>query len=319
MAYSKSYSNKPKYQRRKTTRNTKPVNELKVYVDPFNAATTNPKIPDGKCRLSSGLRLQAVKEFQNNTEGDMDFILYPGLNGGMTVARASNTGVDKVMPYSSHGTLAVNGAAVNQIEGGVIAQWRLVSQAARLTLINNSDENDGWWEAIRFANAADANQFTLNDNTIAPETVETLPAGPGTIQAKIGNMVEHPSYCTGKLRDIHRYVFQLKPHDTAHDFTKLQGNYPNENAQQLLEFKESLIDSSYDMIFIRVHARPSSTDGFGATRLMAHVVSNQEVMYEPSTTLARYHTETNAARSLTNNVKDAIMHAGNKAAYKKQK
>lgn len=254
--------------------------QLAVYRNAFSTATTNPKIPDGKAFHSSGVRLQAVKEFVNDSTVPMDFLLFPGLNNGIIMAGA-NTANGRYMPYNSHGVFTGAGPQFTQEPTTAIDKWRVVSQALKITLLNNSDENDGWWEAARVQLSRTAD--IKLDPTALGNLVGTGAAAtelPGVDVAR--QMVENPTYVTGKLRDIHRHMFQLAPQGADHDFEELGGVIDNTNTQGPL-------DNNFDAIHIRIHGRTGTES---PTRLMLHVVSNQEIVYDEAATLTRYHSET---------------------------
>jgi len=256
--------------------------QLSVYRNAFSTATTNPKIPDGKAFHSSGVRLQAVKEWVNDGTTTMDFLLFPGLNNGLIMAGA-NTANGRYMMYPSHGTFTEAGGVLTQNAETAIDKWRLVSQALKVTLINNSDENDGWWEACRVQ--------LSNSTNIGPDPVAGgIAVGTDGAATELPGidvqrqMVENPTYVTGKLRDIHRHVFQLMPQGNDHDFNELGVVLENNKADL-----RSLWDQGFDAIYLRIHGR---TGVESPTRIMTHVVSNQEVVYDEAATLCRYHSET---------------------------
>lgn len=341
---------------------TKPkaFDELQVYRDPFSTATTNPKIPDGKATHSCGLRLQAVREWVNGNSGNttMEFLLFPGISNGLS-AWSVGTGVypddatdsNNSMAYTNHAPLVAfdngtEGGALSVVQPfqGRIVKWRMVSQAARFTLINNSDENDGWWEAVRVqltgdepfdlirtkaskheqtGNAGDTwfhigsmfrddpNNGNIGYNDNLNNEVTYVKEG-NPIMSSAHQMVEHPTYVTGKLRDLHRYSFQLKPQGSDHEFITMNEQIVNSGMSYAFEpgigldgiagkhmrdrgdapdITKPLMDTGFDAIFIRVHGRPGGVAG--ATRIMAHVVANQELIYDESSTYARFHNGTN--------------------------
>lgn len=148
-----------------------------------------------------------------------------------------------------------------------IKEFRIVSAGLKLSLVNNSDTNNGYWEAIRVPNEnidfvgvkADLVSYCANATA---------------------NLIDQPSYCTGKLKDIHKYVFQLKPDGNNHDVTRWTANTD--------------IDKSLDMILIKIVGRASAVAEdavVDATHFIAHHVSNQEVTYAPTSTLHRFMTE----------------------------
>lgn len=265
---------------------------LAVYHNPFSVATTNPKIPDGKVYASTGLRLQAVAEVVNDGTESMDILLFPGLSNGLTVSSSTGgtpAGTPWSIPYKAHGRFSQTTTyPLEQLGTTPIHKWRLVSQGLKITLINNSDENDGWFEAIRIQGNADggfkptlsANEPAGSGSYIGAGGSTTLPAVQDT------NLVEHPTYVTGKLRDIHKYLFHLMPQGNDHDFTIISKSQGSDE-----EFANACLDNeSFDMVFIRVHGRTQAANGT-PTRLMVHVVANQEIVYEEASFMTRYHSE----------------------------
>lgn len=256
--------------------------QLAVYRNAFSTATTNPKIPDGKAYHSSGVRLQAVKEWINDGTTTMDFLVFPGLNNGLIMAKANTTN-GRYMAYPNHAMFTGSGSLFTQSPDGLIDKWRVVSQALKITLINNSDENDGWWEAIRVQLSA-TNPIKLD--SVAGGVVVGTDSPPEELPGVDveRQMVENPTYVSGKLRDIHRHIFQLAPQGADHDFIELTPGVDNE-----LDTKLGLVDRNFDAIYIRIHGRTGTES---PTRIMTHMVSNQEVVYDEGATLCRYHSET---------------------------
>lgn len=297
------------YARRGGYRKSPVTRHLAVYHNAFSTASTGAKIPDGKSYHSTGIRLQAVKEFTANTNGTMDFLIFPGINNGMVAAGVTDNDASWGMPYTSHCVLDTVGDFPSQADETRILRWRIVSQACKFTLTNNSDENDGWWEAIRVqTHGTSAEGFALvlhgdGRTVIGPGTTGQIP---GITLGSFPNFVEHPTYVTGKLRDIHRETFDLMPQGADHDFQRLEpGMYP----PALIEaFSDS---ENYDAVIVRIHGR----GGTGTpTRVMAHMVSNQEVLYDENTSLARYHTESPNALTIFQSSKRKRTEGSHKAS-----
>lgn len=307
--------------------------QLTVMRNPFSTATNSPKIPDGRCSLSTGQRFQAMQSFtcDNSGDGIINFILYGGLGGGLYVYMPGKTAPpkDDVLLFpGNHGLWKlsninnpITSATFSQAQSDPITQWRLVSQGLKLTLTNNADENDGFFESVRLS-ATRANEhwrwmnksgaLTTTDLVSGPaadgETGTLVPRVDGTTHQVFGvdlaNLVDHPTYQTGKLRDIHKFAFNNKPESNAHEFkrVRLTHEYPvlndfldlaearglpyNAEAARVVE---ECIDDTTDIVIVRVHGRSGSTTG-GNTKLLAHYVANQEVCYENGSTLSRFHT-----------------------------
>jgi hypothetical protein len=349
--YRRGIQTKPMYKRQNIYK-SKGKDALAVYVNPWSTATTNPKVPDGKCRMSTGLRMQAVREYSNDAINTrMEFVIFPGLACGLsantqTINTGGLTAADLQLPandwlgdmiYENHGKFLATTTGDNiefkQETADAISKWRLVSQAVRFTLINNADENDGWFEAVRFTVTDDYGKLRVK--TIGTPSATGTPSyvapGNGTSQANvglitatgdnhaniyenIGNLVENPSYVSGKLRDIHRYQFQLRPIDTDHDFNDVHRLYTiptaaapgdpaegttataNDFSHEAAQMKSGCVDDSYDLIYVRIHGRLAAATGASTpTRIMAHCVANHEVMYAQGAAFTRYHSETEAS------------------------
>jgi len=136
----------------------------------------------------------------------------------------SSAGVMSTVNYNP-GINAVSGADgkvyFNQTPGNAISEWRVVSQGLKITLTNNSDENDGSFEAIRLRWSAGERSMTNQTGQVPlPGTLAYTNLFQSTVIAS--NFVEHPTYTTGKLRDIHRHTFQLRPTTDDHDFQHIE-------------------------------------------------------------------------------------------------
>lgn len=284
--------------------------QLATYYNPFSTATTNPKIPDGKAYHSAGIRLQAVKEFVMSTGNTLDLLLFPGLSNGLIVAKQDPAST-RYMPYQSHGRFVGNTTLMEQPVETTISSWRVVSQGLKITLTNNSDENDGWWEAIRVQPG-----FASSFGMVNPEGDGSFYIGTTADSADLPavdvdkQMVENPSYVTGKLRDIHKHLFCLAPQGKDHDFTKILARFSETDAEGYPTAADLNFDFNFDCIYIRIHGRSGATP----TRIMTHVVSNQEVIYDEGAQLTRYHSETEHNEAAFDRAKRNVIMASPKAA-----
>lgn len=213
--------------------NSRAHNAISVYLNPFSTKTTQPKIPDGKTNMSLGIRQNVNMNITNDDAPTITCLI-----------RAHNTT-----------PLEVDGAAVSNtdyqfpVADNANSKWRVVSQAARFMLINNNDNNEGWFEAARISDYA----LSTVDGT---------------------SIVDLPSYFTGRLRDIGKYIFQLKPLNIDHDFN----------------LAIEPVDTSFDAIIIRIHGAPAAAGSGRPSQLICRVASNQEVIYDESEVESRYHT-----------------------------
>lgn len=170
------------------------------------------------------------------------------------------------------------------------SQWRLVSGAAKFTLINNADENDGWFEAIRINpnwNTAAIGGFI--SPTVSNGTLSGGNAIPPTLLAPAIDWAGNPSYVTGRIRDLHNHIFKLNSNSADHDFILLGVGGAATPAKDLF-------DPTYDCIAIRFYGRGtagSTTDP--PTRLLMEFVSHQEVVYDEGSIMATVATRSTVA------------------------
>lgn len=274
--------------------------DLDAIKNPFSKATLNAKIPDGKCSLSSGQRFQQVREYVNDDSGQMVFALFPGINTLVipqgTTANANDGAETAHMVIGNHfKSTVVDGDEPNSVENifhsDDIRSWRLVSQGMRISLVNNSDENDGWFESIQIPLEVDQiiGKWQLAQDTW--RTDNNMPFASGTT-----SWVEHPSYKSGKLRHIHRHVFKNKSHTNDFDFVGLHRAIKNwyglQNVNQTI-IPSPLFDKNYMVTLVRIHGRPNGAVEEPAntpTRVMIHAVSNQEIVYDETSPLSRVQT-----------------------------
>jgi hypothetical protein len=147
-----------------------------------------------------------------------------------------------------------------------LAKWRIVSTGLKINLINSSEYNDGYFEAIRISMG--------QENTAHDEDALRTELN-AAIGVNNSQMIDQPSYVTGKLKDIHKFVFQCRPDGLNHDF--------NSNTDTL--------DNGFDCVLIRITGRAAGAGDTNLTKLMCHVVSNQEIVYKSNYALSRFHTE----------------------------
>lgn len=290
---------------------------LAVYMNPFSNATQNARIPDGKISESLGVRSQSVTEISANLDfssDPMEILLYPGSGSGCIVGNLVGPGdrVWNVLGYNDHGKLNITN--LSGPGGGTVSssdpmqKWRVVSQGLKISLINNAETNDGWWEACRitpekrstdFSLLCDGNTSDITQASLVPESYLT------TLRNR--SIVDQRTYCTGLLRNIHKHIFTLKPSGNEHDFndfpSQLQFNANDAGpaltdgvsrignrffvpSAQVENGLNSWMDWSYDMLYIRIYP---NTDATNRSRFMFHLIGNHEVSYPENVRDSKYH------------------------------
>ena len=189
--------------------------QLGMYYNPFAKLTSQPKIPDGKCGKSLGFQTQTVREITGIvTTPVMHCLMYPGINSGLIVLddQEGDTAYTNVLNKSDvfgyEGSNDLDATALNYADGsGVVVQtdnyakWRIVSQGVKLALLNPSEQDDGWYEAIRINWPTSTDDWRLQSRDNIPDvTKQTLtPAGLLANLKNLGSLANEASYSTGTL------------------------------------------------------------------------------------------------------------------------
>jgi len=295
-----------------------------VVRNPFSTAVTHAKLTDGAVSMSSSCRYSKsleVKDFG----GFVDILLFPGFTTPIFYRSAENSGATTVrkpaapvwtVPSRSLVSNSSNPAAgeiVHTITAGGATpnQYRVVSQGLRISLINNSTDNDGWFEAIRITPSYSEVDMTINKLTesdplyIGPNLTAFENGIMGTNDNPTGStrvdLSMNPSYIAGKLRDIHKHTFILNRQEN-NDFIEIpristitcggagyrfghtepaSGSISNNSSPMFY------LDNHMDAILIRCRANASST---AALRMHLHVVQHVEECYDEASDIFRFQT-----------------------------
>ena len=303
-----------------------------MFFDPFSNAQLNPKVPDGKPILSSGRRYQKTI---NRTVGGPLHEAYLLLQPCITtpamlhyrqytpaIAGASETLIQTNLGWLNHlapqYTRVATNSRYNLDETNIIKKWRVVSQGVHITLMNQSDSNDGWWEAYRLNTPCNTNRYVMGErdtpSLLNGHQIMLFPKGERW--RATGNPVhKQGSYTQGRLRDIHRVAFTLNPNTSDHDFCDvintvqqaqsppdigtLDGNGETnvwkdvegdividrmtkfaDNAENR-DFISGLVDMDFDSLVVKMHCRAESNPASGrSSNLLIHVVQNLEIIYD---------------------------------------
>lgn len=289
----------------------------------FSTATTAPKICDG--RLSSSTSERQCTSFTNSAaDGKMLFMLQPnlinpiislGTNGGpssFTYHTISDFTTDSSPVVAATNNLA--GADTTSTPNNILKvdspdypqRFRLVSAGMRITPINNSESNNGWFEAIRvpasyaFENL-DVSLVTGTPATAGFVTLSISSFGDG-IALDNTNWCNFPGYVAGKLRDIQKHMFYLQASDEheVHEFpdrptvysyfpSRLSGTpskfFPLANVTS----GQINIDKTFDVVLVRVRTTEVENENV-ASLVHVHTVHNWELVYGSKTSRSKTHT-----------------------------
>lgn len=247
--------------------------QLAVMYNPFSTATDTPKIPDGSTSSSLGERLNFVFEFDKTHVGNLldteTLVAELSLSASYeTLIRLSKKfSVTENKVYSLHESSVQENLPstfadswLNQLNQADIDKVRIVSCGYRFSLMNNADDNEGWFMAAR-----------MDTSTV-------------------GAVYKDPQICNGfvagKLRDIHKYQFTLHP--SGREFPWLtgflgQGHWHSSDTGE--QFANTVEDrhSGFDTIALKI-------SGGKTTKLMCHISVNVEFCIKESAGLFRYQT-----------------------------
>lgn len=269
--------------------------------NPFDKTALNAKIPDGKATVSNAVRVQTIAEFTCATNAKLYGVFFAGLRTPLLM-KGVETGSPVAANFDNSPRFDSSTDPftwkTDQLE-----KWRTVSSALRFQMVNNADENDGWFEAIRINPQVKADFFRLcalsnaagKEGNIELKTPGALPWIPAQDTDVWAN---HPTYVTGKIRDFHQYMWKLNSVNSDHDFSPVSSTSGLEN------FAACAVDTSYDIICFRVHPRTTAPN----TKLVAHVVSNQEMIFNTKTLSASFATAcpSKKNRTMRDNVAPAL-------------
>jgi len=240
---------------------------VRSLLDPFDQTFSQPKLFDGSVTRSSGLKFRQTGNITLDGTGADNYIaLIPGLSNGLCWRKAGDSIYTVTSPYPTHlGTTT---------DRGNIRRSRLVSQGLKLSLLNSSDDNEGYWEAIRVP----VESINFEDTT-AP-VGEDYRVRLVTSFAP-SNLANYNTFQTGRLRDLHRFLFKLNSVAPDHPFKEILA--PSVAPTTTNE----LIDLHFDMIFIRIVGR---IDAVTPSMLQYDFIANHEVVYKDDTVMARLAT-----------------------------
>lgn len=267
--------------------------QLNIFLHPFSTSTVMAKIPDGKVTLSSAQRRQRMTVVESAQPGNANngvvwLAVVPAINNTLIYAAQQTTSGGP----PNDGTILKDPDDYNPVwfdppatAGGTdfvyqgIKEFRIVSAGVKISLTNDTNSNNGYWEAIRLPNASP------DMNVVMSSVTEYAKTGSNSF-------IDQPSYCTGKLKDIHKYTFQCKPDGNSHDLTQYLSS---------TEAFYNTVDITLDIVLIKITGLPGDSNNSApdanppvyvpSTKMIVHSISNQEVTYAPDAAYHRFMTE----------------------------
>lgn len=217
----KRRSKRRTYGRTKSFSSSPAYKQLAVMLNPFSSATDVPKIPDGSYTESFGERLNHISTIAHDAATtkvtNFDFIKGVQIifrpNFDFPYIAIDGTGALK---FPTNGTNHVAGDAdpttyeiytKDLVDKSSIKSIRIVSVGYRIQLMNNADDNEGYFSVGR-----------RNPTSGIPawEKPEKL-----------------NGFVCGKLRDIHKYQFNLHPTGRSFENLTLESPFHDENTNSV--------------------------------------------------------------------------------------
>jgi hypothetical protein len=228
----------------------KPLNEVAAQLytvhNPFADTTNAPKLPDGQCAESLGIREQIVQELSTNYQETDHAVLHlllmphraiplmyvssqsaqvsPAIanfvrvqNNDLFEYRAGSWNArSAVVPYPS----------TDLFLDTTTAYSRIISQGLQLKLLNTEQEDDGWWEAVRVYEQLDTDMYSLHqsdnepyiDGPSAYNDLSFLPVEILDQLRSSSNLPKQRSYSTGLLKELENVQFNLNVLKDTNDF-----------------------------------------------------------------------------------------------------
>lgn len=309
---------------------------MQYLTNPFNYANEEPKIHDNESWTSYGFKhtlttpLYMPKEL---TDEVAHIWFLPGAHCAVTVrgvadgtlVPAASANVSNHILWADpllKPSVYLDDDNMDSVTGlffdddKAVRQWRIVSQALKINVLNTADSNDGWFEAIRFApNYSEIVTADLEDENLRHPSAQYAAVGPvqdidGLIDKSTIALSQVPTYQTGRLRDLNDLVFMSQRSDLScpwigdldRDF--MLTNDDGSHVKALLGQK--FYDTNFDGIYIRIHGRkdpPSDANIFcRGTRLLLEVASNHEIVFGQAHPFSRLMSKSTNKQSLVNSI-----------------
>jgi len=246
------------------------VDYVKSLLDPFDTTFAQPKLFDGAVTRSSGLKFRSTGNITLDATGaDNLIVLFPGLSNCMSWKIGSGS-------YQTHSVFPTHVGTPTDRQN--LNRARLVSSALKISLLNSSDDNEGYWEAIRVPMEEFKGQALTLVDASAP-VGEDYAVVPGSTFS-VTNLSNYQTFQTGRLKDIHRFLFKLNSNSADHPFTSVKH-------QSAAVVATDCVDPYFDVVIIRIVGR---IDAVTPSMIQYDLVSNQEIVYRDNTVMGRLAT-----------------------------
>jgi hypothetical protein len=262
--------------------------------NPFSHGSVEAKVPDGKASSSVGSRESSagVLEFNRRRASIMltpNFTspyMWTYLDGGDNVMEVLGRYGDRAMHCFGY----VAPFVTKNLESPI--KWRLVSAGMRITLVDNSEGRDGWFEAIR-TDSSYTKYMTWREQVGLPQgedrrfccNFDVNLQEPGFDEVK---WTDSPTYVCGLLKEIDDVLFYLQSRGDR-NFQNIPSNWRGVGANYV-------VDSNFDTVLVRIYTGSDvdptvPNQPLNNVKIMVNCIHNFEMVHEVRNTYAKYHTK----------------------------
>jgi hypothetical protein len=268
----KRYSRKKRARRPRNKGQNPEVNKcVAVYLNPYSTATQHPKIPDGSRNYTLGASFRSQFAVTGQT---IDVILIPTLTCfGCTHVTANNpfywstvteaTGESAFVPHQLNLT-----NPQGNLQNVTYEAWRGISFGMKVRTINNDQQNDGHYQAVRVKPCHPV--AYINDRV---EDLLPMNQIPSQIPiADVSTWPNDPTYSSGRIKDLIAKDFMLATEENEHPWVEL---FDNANVKKM--------DTSFDIVCLRLN-------GTATTNMLFDFYGNYEYCIRPGSALNMFQT-----------------------------
>lgn len=236
---------------------------VRMFMDPFDPSIEQPKFFDGQIDRTAGLRLKSTGSLTCHTSDYTYIAVLPGASNAL----AFNTlGTLETQIFNLNKTPDVyKGFRENLVANQQIKQSRLLAVGAKFHVVNAMDALDGTWEAVRYQLPAYDQSEPVDSRNRRVQKIHFMDA--------CEDMINDSTYQSGRLRDLHKYMFRL--------------NYRT-NGLKFVPHMDLTQFDQLDCIVIRIRGRQVANE---PTMITYESAALHEIEYDrkTATALARLH------------------------------
>lgn len=234
-----------------------------MFMDPFDTSVEQPKFYDGQIDRTAGMRLKATGSLTCHTS---DYTYIAVLAGPSNAVAFNTSGTVEDAAFNLNKTpKEYVGFRESPAANAMIKRVRLLGAGAKFSVVNAMDALDGTWEAVRY-------QLPTYDETLPVQSRLRRVPKTAFLDA-CEDMVNDSTYQTGRLKDLHKYLFRLNYRDNGLKFV---------GSSDISQFEQ------FDCIVIRIRGRQVANE---PTIINYETASMHEIEYDrkTATALARLH------------------------------